>query len=94
MNQKDRLLTDTQIGDRLDLEKEHTYPCSDGSETTTIDCREALEAQDCKTLQKVVEWGEGYCHEHIDTYSPQRHRCGLCWQDLRQKAFGEEKCSG
>ena len=41
----DRLLTDEELGDLLDLYKEYTYPCSDGSKTSTIDCHEVVKAQ-------------------------------------------------
>ena len=40
-----RLLTPTQIGDALDLEKEKKYPCSDGSITYTVNVDELLKAQ-------------------------------------------------
>lgn len=51
---KRSLLTDTEIGDKLDLEKEYTYPCSDGSLLHTVDCRPAIQAQVNNTL-KVLE---------------------------------------
>ena len=39
------LLTETEIGDLLDLDTEHTFPCSDGSYTSTVDCRPIPQAQ-------------------------------------------------
>jgi len=59
-----RILKDKEIGDLLDLERDYTYPCSDGSFTTTIDCRPALKAQDEISfkagIKEVVKWVERY----------------------------------
>lgn len=51
----DRLLTDKKIGDLLDLEKEFTYPRSDGGLVSTIDCRDIVEAEHKATLEAVGE---------------------------------------
>jgi len=48
---KKELLTDEEIGDSLDLETSYTFPCSDGSSTTTTDCRSVAQAQ----LQKIIK---------------------------------------
>ena len=68
MRLNDRLLTKEEIGDLLDLDKEYTYPCSDGSETTTIACHQIAQAQltkaepliradeKGKALREVGEW--------------------------------------
>lgn len=45
MQKKDKVMSDNEIGDLLDLEKEYTYPCSDGSYTTTIDCHKVVQSQ-------------------------------------------------
>ncbi len=39
------ILTPEEIGDNLDLEVEATYPCSDGSKTTTVSVDKLLNAQ-------------------------------------------------
>lgn len=48
---KPELLSDEEIGDLLDLEKEYTYPCSDGSKMMTIDCRQVAQAQREKDIE-------------------------------------------
>lgn len=44
-------LTEEEIGDRLDPERENTYQCSDGSIITTIDCGKVIEAQSKKLIE-------------------------------------------
>jgi len=44
MNKPD-VLSDREIGDLLDLNNEYQYPCSDGSEIFTVDCRPVAQAQ-------------------------------------------------
>jgi len=39
------VLSDVAMGDLLDLEKEYTYPRSDGSTIMTIDCRQIAQSQ-------------------------------------------------
>lgn len=63
------LLADEEIGDLLDLEKEYTYPCSDGSRTTTIDCHKVAKAQDAKTLKAVGEWLESRLGQDISNFT-------------------------
>ena len=71
------LLTDEEMGDLLCLEKEYTYPCSNGSFTSTVDCRAIAKAQ----RKKVVEWGGEDCVEHrSEGYL--RRECSQCWQTL------------
>jgi len=61
---EETVMSDTGIGDLLDLEMEYRYPCSDGSETITIDCRQVAKAQAKLTwdiaekagIKKVVDW--------------------------------------
>lgn len=48
------LLTPEEIGDHLNLDDEATYPCSDGSEITTISVDALLKAQ----LKKAGGWLE------------------------------------
>jgi hypothetical protein len=52
---KKELLTDEEIGDLADLEVEYTFPCSDGSYTSTFDCRPVAQAQLQKILKKMEE---------------------------------------
>ena len=49
------LLTDEEIGDSLGLDTEYEFPRSDGSVTSTIDCRPVARAQ----LDKVRKALEG-----------------------------------
>lgn len=76
-------LSDEEIGDKLDLEKDYTYPCSDGSKLMTIDCREVAQA----AQRTLVKWLEGDCdREH--GYSVKRLECPVCWSILK-KELGE-----
>ena len=76
-------LTDEEIGNLLDPDREYKYPRSDGSEVWLIDCRQVAKA----TLKKVVEWGEEECTGHGNyQYSLKRRQCAVCWQALCQAA--------
>ncbi len=48
------LLTDEEIGDLLDLEKEKEYPCSVGS-VSTVDVDAVVDASQTATLKAVAE---------------------------------------
>ncbi len=55
-------LTDEDLGDLLNLEKEYTYLCSDGSKTTTVDCHPVAQA----ARKKLLEYLEGHwANEHL-----------------------------
>lgn len=66
MSENKRLLTPEEIGDNLDLEVDGTYPCSDGSSTSTVSVDKLLEAQLTKaepiiraeTLKELVVYGK------------------------------------
>lgn len=60
MEAKDTVMSDEVMGNLLDLEIEFTYPCSDGSQTTTVDCHKLAKAQAEISfragIEEVVEW--------------------------------------
>ena len=80
MKAKDTVMSDTKIGDLLDLESEYQYPCSDGSELSTVDCRPVAKAQaeiSFKAGQRemVNYLSNGSLCEHKIA----KRRCARCW---------------
>ena len=72
------LLTDEEIGDLLDLDKEKEYPCSLGS-VFTIDVGAVADASQTKTLQAVAEWLREWCPGHERAASMRRRwNCNEC----------------
>ncbi len=74
------LLTDEEIGDLLDLEKEKEYPCSVGS-VSTVDVDAVVDASQTRTLKAVAEWGNELCAEHQGG-SQLRKQCIFCVEGL------------
>jgi hypothetical protein len=82
-------LTPEEIGNNLDLEKEKTYPCSDGSSVSTVNVDSVALAQ----LRKIAEWGRELCDNPEHTlirgmrgHPEPRRICFQCWQDLIKEA--------
>jgi len=73
----ERLLTDPEIVDALGGEAEHQEIAR---------ARNVAQAQDKKTHQKDVEWGEEFCEEHYaPRYLPKKRKsCNACWQAFKE----------
>ena len=76
------LLTDEEIGDLLDLEKEKEYPCSVGS-VSTVDVDAVVDASQTRTLKAVAEGYAGDCSvESHPGRPPGRVGCMNCKEML------------
>ncbi len=83
------LLTDEEIGDLLDLEKEREYPCSVGS-VLTVDVDAVVEASQTLTLKAVAEWLGEYCDNPKHESQAKRIACIRCLWELQDAGtFGK-----
>lgn len=86
---KATILTDTQIGDLLDLNSEYTYPCSDGSQTITLDCHELLGKQADEAYGSGKKAGIKEVVEFIKWLDNGTRSCGSWRSEMRK--FREAK---